>query len=287
MSDTTTPQVDPGNVGQARDWDGEHGAYWAEEADAYDAALARYQPGLLAAVAPQPGDRVLDVGCGSGGLALDLVRHTPGVTVTGVDLSSAQLAVARDRAGDLPATFLQADAQVHAFGGATFDIVVSRTGTMFFADPAAAFTNLAAATRPGGRLVMLVWRGLGENPWLHELVGAIARVRPMPSPPPEAPGPFALSDPERVHALLAGAGWADVTPTAVDEPLWFGAEPERATAFIAGQMARQLGALDDGEREQALANLREVMAGHARADGVWLDSGAWLVTAVRSGPGDA
>lgn len=281
MPDATTPLLDPANLGQAQEWDGEHGAYWAREADAYDAALARYQPALLAAVAARPGERVLDVGCGSGRLTLDLARETPGVMATGVDLSAAQLAVARNRAGDLPVTFLQADAQVHPFGSGMFDVVTSRTGTMFFGDPGAAFANLCRATREGGRLVMLVWRDLADNPWLQELFGAIVRVRPMPTPPPRAPGPFALSDPQRVRSLLDSSGWVEVTLTTVDEEVCLGPDPDRATSFIVGQMARQLGTLGDGEREQAVANLRAVMASHARDGGVWLGSGAWLVAARR------
>ena len=177
--DDMTLGVDPRNAGQLRDWDGEHGAYWAEHAETYEASAARYQPALLAAIGAQSGERVLDVGCGSGRLALDVVGGTPGVTAVGVDLSSAQLDVARARAGDLPVEFVQADAQVHDFGEAAYDVVASRTGTMFFSDPAMAFGNLARATRPGGRLAILVWRGIDANEWLREFMGAIGRVLPM------------------------------------------------------------------------------------------------------------
>src|SRR5262245_41510134 len=114
MDDAMTLEIDPGNAGQLRDWDGEHGAYWAEHADIYDASTARYQPALLAAVDAQPGERVLDVGCGSGQLAIDVVRNAQGSSAVGVDLSSAQLDVARARAVGLAIDFVQADAQVHA-----------------------------------------------------------------------------------------------------------------------------------------------------------------------------
>lgn len=281
MRDMPTLQIDPGNSGQMRDWDGEHGAYWAAQADTYDAGLARYQPILLAAVAAAPGERVLDVGCGSGQLALELVRRAPGVTAVGVDLSSAQLEVARRRAGDLPVTFIQADAQVHDFGEEAFDVVASRTGTMFFSDPGMAFTNLAAATRPGGRLVMLVWRDITHNAWLREFLGAIGQVRALPVPPADAPGPFALSDPDRVRSLLGAGGWAEVDVTALAEPMWFGPDPDHATSFIVGQMAGLLATLDDDARDQAAGHLHQVMASHLHHDGVWIDSGAWLVTACR------
>lgn len=280
MNDTAL-QIDPRNAGVLRDWDGEHGGYWAEHAATYNASLARYQPALLAAVAAQPGERVLDVGCGSGELAIDVVRGTPGVTALGVDLSTAQLEVARVHAGGLPATFVQADAQVHDFGDESFDVVASRTGTMFFSDMAMAFANLARATRPGGRLVMLVWRGIDDSEWLREFFGAIGRVLPLPPPPAEAPGPFSLSDPERVRAVLGGAGWSDVAFAAHDEPLWFGPDADTATGFMVGQMRWLFDKLDDAGKRQAEENLRQVMVEHAGGAGVLLGSGAWVVTARR------
>lgn len=281
MKDLTL-EVDPRNAGQLRDWDGEHGAYWAEHAETYEASLARYQPALLAAIDAQPGERVLDVGCGSGLLALDVAGGTPGVAVVGIDLSSAQLEVARSRVGALPVEFRQADAQVHDFGKAAYDVVASRTGTMFFSDPVMAFGNLARATRSGGRLVILVWRGIEENEWLREFLGAIGRVLPVEPPPADAPGPFAQSDPDRVRAMLEGAGWREVAFEAHSEPLWFGPDADRATMFMVGQMAWLFAKLDDDGRRQAEANLHDVMAAHQGADGVRLDSGAWLVTARRS-----
>ncbi|KRF28210.1 class I SAM-dependent methyltransferase [Phycicoccus sp. Soil802] len=281
MMDDMTLEIDPRNARILRDWDGEHGAYWAEHSATYNASVALYQPTLLAAIGAQPGERILDVGCGSGELAIDVVRQAPGATALGVDLSTAQLAVARGRAGGLPASFVQADAQVHDFGPGSFDVIASRTGTMFFADPAMAFANLARATRPGGRLAMLVWRGIEDNEWLREFFGAIGRVLPMPPPPPDAPGPFTLSDPDRVRDVLHGAGWADVVFAACDEPLWFGPDAGTATAFVVGQMRWLFDKLDDAGKRQAEANLHEVMAAHAGEDGVRLGSGAWLITARR------
>jgi SAM-dependent methyltransferase len=277
-----TLAIDPRNAGQLREWDGEHGAYWAEHADTYDRSYADYQPALLAAIGAQPGERVLDVGCGSGELAIDLVRSVPGATAVGVDLSSAQLQVARGRAGDLPAEFVQADAQLHDLGEAAYDVIASRTGTMFFSDPGMAFANLARATRPGGRLVMFVWRGIEDNEWLRQFMGAIGRVMPMDPPPAGAPGPFSLSDPSRVRDLLEGAGWVDVAFAAYDAPMWFGPDADRATQFIVGQMAWLFAKLDHDGKRKAEANLRDVMAAHEGADGVQLGSGAWIVTAVRS-----
>jgi SAM-dependent methyltransferase len=280
MTDMTL-EIDPRNAGVLREWDGEHGAYWAEHAATYNASVARYQPSLLAAIGAKRGERILDVGCGSGGLATDLVRGTPDATALGVDLSTAQLAVARQKAGELPVTFAQADAQVHDFGARSFDVIASRTGTMFFTDMAMAFANLARAARPGGRLVMLVWRGMVDNEWLREFFGAIGRVLPMAPPPADAPGPFSLSDPDRVRHLLHAAGWADVAFDAADELLWFGPDPDSATTFMVGQMKWLFDKLDDVGKRQAEANLHEVMAANAGEGGVLLGSGAWIVTARR------
>src|SRR5688572_11173459 len=99
MMNNMALEIDPRNAGLLRDWDGDHGTYWAEHAATYNASVARYQPGLMAAIEAQPGERILDVGCGAGELAIDVVRGTPGTTALGVDLSTAQLEVARQQAG--------------------------------------------------------------------------------------------------------------------------------------------------------------------------------------------
>jgi SAM-dependent methyltransferase len=281
MNDAMTLEIGSGNDGQLRDWDGAHGQYWAEHAEVYDASVGGYQAALLEAVGAQPGERILDVGCGSGRVALDLVDGTPGTSAVGVDLSSAQLELARRHGHGLPVEFVQADAQVHDFGEASYDVVVSRTGTMFFGDAAAAFANLARATKPGGRLVILVWRGIGENEWLREIFGALRLDRGLPSPPPGAPGPFAQSDPDLVRPLLTKAGWSDPTFTPIDAQVVFPLDVERATTFLLGQMDFLLAGLDEAQLARATANLRALLTAHQTAHGVELGSGAWLVTARR------
>jgi SAM-dependent methyltransferase len=281
MSDAMTLEIDPRNAGQLREWDGAHGLYWAKQADAYDAAYAHYQPALLAAAAVRPGERILDVGCGSGQVAIDLVRATPHSTALGVDLSSAQLEVGRARAVGLDVEFLQADAQVHDFGAASYDLVVSRTGTMFFSDQAMAFANLARCTKPGGRLTILVWRGVGENEWFREFFEAVRVGRDLSGPPPGTPGPFSQSDPAVVEPLLHGAGWTDIAFAPADEPIWFGADSDNATSFILGQLAWLLADLDEAKLREATDNLHAVMAAHESHVGVELSSAAWLITARR------
>src|SRR5690242_14804122 len=139
----------------------------------------------------------------------------------GVDLSARMIELARRLAaeeGTGNVSFEQADAQIYPFPAGSFDVAISRTGTMFFGDPAAAFANIGRALRPGGRLVMLVWQGPGPNEWVRELSGALAAGRDLPAPPPGAPGPFSLADPGRVRALLAAAGFSGITMEALHEP---------------------------------------------------------------------
>ncbi len=281
MSEAIAIDVDPSNTRQLGDWDGEHGQYWAEYADFYDRAVAGYHPTLLAAANVQPDDQILDVGCGSGQVAIDLVRAVPGARALGVDLSAAQLDIARRRGDGLAVDFLQADAQVHDFGTATYDRVVSRTGTMFFGDAAAAFENLATATRPDGQLAILVWRDLAENEWLREIVGALRVGRDLPMPPPGAPGPFAQSDPDAVEPMLIAAGWSDLDFERVDRAVWLGPDADRGTSWQLGQSAWLLVGLDDAQRAEAIANLHALFAAHETPEGVLLGSAAWLITARR------
>src|SRR5688500_8407013 len=163
-------EVDPSNAEQLRAWDGAEGAYWAAHAPRFEEALARYDEPLLDAAAIRRGERVLDVGCGTGSTTRGAARRAAPGAALGVDLSAAMIEVARRAAADLAeARFEQADAQIHDFPAASFDVVLSRTGASFFGDPLAAFTNLARATRPGGRLVLLVWQEPARNEWISEI----------------------------------------------------------------------------------------------------------------------
>jgi SAM-dependent methyltransferase len=281
----TSFEVHPTNAQQARAWDGDEGAYWAAHAAAYEAAVGNYDGAFTAAAAITAGEQVLDVGCGTGQTTRAAARAAaPGGHVLGVDLSAAMLDVARDRAAaeELDnVRFLQADAQVHSFPTAGFDLVISRSGAMFFGDPVAAFSNLFRAVRPGGRLVLLTWQPLDRNEWLTAVLGALAAGRDLPGPPPDAPGPFGLSSPERVHDLLGTAGWSDVSCTAVEAPVRYGEDVDSAHQLVTGAMSWLLADLDDERRKQALEDLRRSMQQHLGPDGVEYRSAGWLVTARR------
>ncbi|MFG2335326.1 class I SAM-dependent methyltransferase [Streptomyces yangpuensis] len=282
---SSAPRVDPSNAEQAAAWDGREGTYWAEHADRFDRAVRAYLPHFLAAADVSASDRVLDIGCGTGETTRAAARRASGGLALGVDLSAAMLREARRRAvaEGLPnADFVQADAQNHAFPAASFDVAVSRTGTMFFADPVTAFRNIAGALRPGGRLVQLVWQAPAKNEWFLAFTGALSAGRPMTGPPPDAPGPFSLAEPDRVRTVLGAAGFTDVLLEPHGEAMWFGEDAADAERFTLGLLGWMLDGLDEAGRRRAVDDLRATLTAHETGDGVRYASATWIVRATRT-----
>jgi SAM-dependent methyltransferase len=274
------------NVDMARAWDGPEGDEWTEDADHYESSSrwtwARFEQNVPVA----PTDEVLDVGCGTGrSTRLTAQRATEG-TVLGVDLSSRMLAHARERAaqaGITNATFLQADAQVEPFEPESRDLVISSYGAMFFADRAAAFTNLGAALRPRGRLAVLTWRRYEENEWVSTIRGIAAHGRDLPIPPAGAPGPFGLADRDDVAAMLDAVGYREVEIAPRDEPMFLGADADAAWDFVRklGVVKGMTADLDDTARSEVFAQLRAMIDEHAAPEGITLGAASWLITATR------
>lgn len=268
-------------------WNGEAGDAWVEHADRHDRMLDALGRHTLDAARIQPGERVLDVGCGTGQLAVQAAGRAGGAgRVVGVDISGPMLEAARRRAAGLPQVqFVQADCQTDPLPG-PFDVAVSRFGVMFFDDPVAAFANLLAATRPGGRLAFVAWQSLFENEWALVPAAVLGEHVPLPEPPPPGePGPFAFADPDRVRSILDGAGWAEVSLEDVRRPvpLAGGRTVDEVLAVLEQDvMVRTLLAdADDATRAEALAALRAELADRAGPNGVELGAAAWVVTAVR------
>jgi hypothetical protein len=152
---------------------------------------------------------------------------------------------------------------------------------MFFGDPIAAFTNLHRALRPGGRLTLLTWQSLADNEWLTEFRAAMAVGRTLPTPPPDAPSQFSLSDPDRVRRILGEAGFTNVSFRSVHEPISFGPGQDDAFDFVSGLTGWMREGLDDDARESALATLRKTIAEHTGDDGVRYRSATWIIQAQR------
>jgi SAM-dependent methyltransferase len=248
----------------------------------YDAELRLHNELFRNAARVGSGDRVLDIGCGTGQSTREAARAAAAGSALGVDTSAPMLERARqlsDDEGLANITFQQADAQVHPFPPTRFDLCISRFGTMFFADPVAAFTNIGSALRPAARLVLLVWQQRDRNEWAttirQTLTGAAAT--------PRGPDPFSLAEPTVTEGILAAAGFAEVSFTDVHEPVYYG--PDSATALDAVLRLLKyddlLADLDAAAAEQARTRLRTTIDAHDTDGGVYFDSRAWIVTARR------
>jgi SAM-dependent methyltransferase len=286
METTMDPEqhliADPSNAGQVGAWDGSEGAFWTAQARRFDETLANCHSQFLAAAGILERDHVLDVGCGTGQATRDVARVATKGSALGVDLSSRMIALAREIAaaeGLDNVEFRHADAQIHPFETAAFDVAISRMGSMFFGDPSAAFANLHRALRPEGRLTLLTWQGLTDNEWLTEFRSAMAVGRDLPTPPPDAPSPFSLSDPDRVRAILGDAGFTDISFQALHEPMSFGPDPDDAFDFVSGLTGWMREGLDEAGRDAALAALRTTIAEHTGDHGVAYESATWIIQA--------
>jgi SAM-dependent methyltransferase len=255
---------------------------WAEVREALELQLAPLGRRALAALAPRPGENVLDVGCGGGDTALDLARSVaPDGTVVGVDLSAAVLAFARRTAkGRARVRFVEGDAQLFPFEPASFDAAFFRFGVMFFADPIAAFVNIRRSLTPGGRLAFVCWRALEENALDSvPLRAASPHLPPQPAHDPDAPGPFAFANPDRVRGILESAGFGEIEITAHDEPVGSGdLDTMLAVCSRVGALGKIL--RENPElRAVTLPPVRSALAAHDGPDGVRLNAAIWAVTA--------
>jgi len=248
--------------------------------------LSDYTQHLVEVADIRPQESVVDVGCGTGGPTVAAaIRAVPG-TVVGIDVAASSVATARARVprGLTNLSYVVADAGTHQFATAPVDVVISRFGVMFFDDPTAAFANLASWLRPGGRLVALVWQPQARNPWSLETNRALTG---NPTGTGLTDGsPFSLGDRELLSGLLTRAGFADVSITAVQEHVHFGATVPDARDFVLSFRSSQdaLASLTTKGAQQARRSLTNMLTRHVRADGrVSLPSAAWLVRGRAAG----
>lgn len=267
-------------------------AGWVENEAIFDSAFAPVTAAILAAAGIRPGRRVLDVGCGSGSLLAAAVAAD--ADAVGIDISPGMAEAARRRVPT--ATVVVGDAQTAPLSasapGPPFDVVVSRFGVMFFADPTAAFTNIRSAAAPGARLAFVCWRDASENPMFH--LGVDTLTARLDDPPeavaPDAPGPTAFADRDRLVGVLEDAGWTSVSVEPLDVGLDFGiggsdGVEERLAVILASSRGRSARAqlepvLGRDGWAALLDEVRAALRGHLVDGAVRFRGATWLVTAT-------
>ena len=274
------------NADQIAYWNGPGGQRWADRQAAQDILLAPVLDILIDRARPKAGERIIDVGCGSGATTIAFAKKVaPSGHVTGIDVSGPMLARARQSLpADLPADFVLADATVYPFVSTSFDLLASRFGVMFFADPALSFANMRKALRPSGRLAFACWREPRENPFfMAPLQAAYKHVPKLPQQGPEDPGPFAFASEERVRRILTEAGFARVEmepcPLMLDAAVGRGLDGAVQGALEIGPVSRALEDQPVELRAAAAQSIREALAPFAKGDAVPLPASIWIVTA--------
>lgn len=273
------------NADQIDYWNGKVGDIWVLMQERMDLALTPVTAALLAAAAPQAGEMVLDIGCGAGEttLAMDAVVGNGGHAI-GLDISEPLLARARERAEALlsEAEFITADASTWAEENG-FDLITSRFGVMFFADPGAAFAHLHGLAAPGGRLVFACWQPAARNLWATLPLTALAELLPtQPPTDPHAPGPFAFADPARVSTMLEAADWQDLAFHSLPFEMLIGEGDDPVAAAVSfnlriGPAARAVREAGIGDAAKAI--LAAALQPFLRHGQVRLPGAVWLVTA--------
>lgn len=274
------------NAEQIAYWNGPGGQRWVDRQQAQDEMLEPISAILLDRAKSRPGERVVDVGCGCGATTRAFAEKVGAAGhVLGVDISAPMLQRARQVAPQgARVEFQLADASAYPFKPASFDLIVSRFGVMFFAEPAGSFANLRKALRPGGRLTFVCWREPRANPWLiTPLQAAYNHVPKLPEVGPEDPGPFSFASEARVHRILGGAGFSDIAMEAcdltLDVAIGNGLDAAVESALQIGPTSRAL----EGQPADIVAAVRrsihEVLAPFAKGQAVVLPASIWVVTA--------
>lgn len=288
MSSFPTPASMPtDNADQIAFWNGAGGEKWLRSTERLERGLGPLGRAAIDVAAPRPGEHVLDIGCGGGPTSLLLAdRVGPQGAVLGVDVSQPLIDVAQQRAAGMAnLRFVVADASAHRFEP-SFDLLFSRFGVMFFADPPGAFANLRRALKPGGRMAFVCWRSFKENSWAFvPFMAAVPHLPPMERPAPNAPGPFAFADGDRLTGILKQAGFADVAIEALDRTIDTGATLDEAVIFASevGPVSRVLGETAPPQRQTAVAAIRETLSRLGEGGGPKLAAACWIATARNAG----
>jgi len=293
--DPTTPERKPKetamNEEQKTLWNGLAGRAWVEMQELLDRVYEPMEKLLIEAIPTGSACHVLDVGCGTGGTTVAAARRLgTGGQALGVDISEPMLDAARARARQAGsvARFVCADAQRHAFDAASFDVILSRFGVMFFDDAGQAMSNLRSAASSGAELRLLAWRSPEDNPFMTTAERAAAPLLPgLPERRPDAAGQFAFADAERVRRILEGSGWLDIDVRPVDMPCTF---PESDLALYMtrlGPVSRVLHDVEERTRGRIIETLRDAFEPYVHGAQVRFVAACWLFGAElrRRAPG--
>jgi len=280
------------NAEQIHYWNEVSGPKWVALQEFVDAQIAPLGRAAMDRAELRAGEHILDVGCGCGATSLELAGRVGAAgRVTGIDISAIMLERAKEdarRHGVSHVAFENADAQTHAFPDASYDVVFSRFGVMFFADPVAAFANLRRAARPEGRLSFICWQSLPQNPWmLVPLMAAAQHLVLPPPPPPGAAGPFAFADAARLQGILAAAGWSAIDIDSHEQELAVGGDLELDHVVrILLQMGPTGAVLRDADPEIlsiVTASVRTALEPYyVKGQGLRMPGAAWVVRARNS-----
>jgi ubiquinone/menaquinone biosynthesis C-methylase UbiE len=284
-----TPTGHDQNADQIAYWNGPGGQHWTDRQQTQDILLAPVSDILIDRAKAKAGERIVDVGCGCGATTIAFAQRVgPAGHVFGIDVSAPMLARARQMApAGIPVDFVLADATVYPFVSGSFDLMVSRFGVMFFAEPALSFANMRRALRPSGRLTFVCWREPRENPWLMMPLQAVYKHVPkLPQLGPEDPGPFAFASEQRVIRILSEAGFSGIEmepcDLSLDVAVGRGLDAAVETALEIGPASRALEGQPPDVRAAAANSIREALAPFASGNSVPLAASIWIVTASGS-----
>jgi SAM-dependent methyltransferase len=270
------------------DWQTRIGDVWAAEWRRTDRSFTHLSPLLNAAIlaaAPAGGGTVLDIGCGAGATSLAIATARPDLAVTGIDLSPALVTIAQARVPH--ARFHVADA-AHDPIAVRPDLIVSRHGVMFFADPVAAFRRLRSLAQPGAPLVFSCFRDRAHNPWAGDLVAEVTGTPPLPAAS-YVPGPFGFADPALVADILARAGWSAAAPEPVDFAYVAGEGDDAIADAVSyftriGPLASTLAAIDPADRPRLIDRLAAALSHRHAGSCVQFPASAWIWRAEAGKP---
>jgi SAM-dependent methyltransferase len=268
---------------QTKLWNGAAAHAWVDAQEALDQMFKPFEDLLVDAVSARPRDRVLDVGCGTGGTTIAVARvlGATGRSV-GIDISEPMIAGARARAARqrTHAEFICADAQAYAFELASVDMIISRFGVMFFDDPIRAFANLRRAASDNAELRFIAWRGADENPFMTTAERAAAPLLPdLPVRQLDAPGQFAFANEDRVHAILEKSGWTGIAIRPIDVACTLPASELDRYVTRFGPVGRVLQAADDSTRTQVGETVRAAFDPYVHGAQVRYTAACWMVNA--------